>query len=169
MSHCPRFAITLALALAAASGSAHAVDASRDVISHGPANCQAALPVFDGQIRKRPRAIANEGTGMAFITCDFEGTPNSLGVVTLAGVRLQNRSSAPATVSCTLVQAVGDIENGPSGTKSVAMAAGSTALLVWTAADFGGNLLSSPAMSCGVPPGVEIYATKLTYNEAIGS
>ena len=35
--------------------------------------CQPALPTFDGSIRKRPKAVQNEGTSIAFITCGFSG------------------------------------------------------------------------------------------------
>ena len=66
--------LSLAVALTAAtlSPNAQAVTVNRDYLSHGTANCQSALPVFDGNIRKRPAAVANEGTATAFVTCDSE-------------------------------------------------------------------------------------------------
>ncbi|HST45355.1 MAG TPA: hypothetical protein VLK29_09045, partial [Luteimonas sp.] len=33
--------------------------------------CQAALPAYDGLIRKRPVAIRNEGDAAAFVSCSL--------------------------------------------------------------------------------------------------
>ena len=40
-----------------------------DQQSSGAGICAAALPAFEGLVRKRPRAIQNEGAGTAFVSC----------------------------------------------------------------------------------------------------
>ena len=69
--------------------------------------CQAALPVFDGQIRKRPLAIQNEGTSNAFITCAlrgrFGGTSATTGTSAFVTVGLINNTGSSRTATCTLV------------------------------------------------------------------
>ena len=141
----------------------------RDVISHGTANCQSALPVFDGNIRKRPKAVANEGASPAFVTCDFESTPNEMSQVAAVRVFFINRSTAARTISCTAVFGVGDTVLVPSSTKSIAAAAGEAVELEWDAAnDNGGAFYSAPALSCNLAPGVEISIVNLLYGEEIG-
>ena len=141
----------------------------RDVISHGTANCQSALPVFDGNIRKRPKALANEGSSAAFVTCDFESTPNAMSQVAVVRVFFINRSAAARTISCTAVFGVGDTVLVPSNTKSITAAAGEAVELEWDANnDNGGAFYSAPALSCNLAPGVEISVVNLSYLEEIG-
>jgi hypothetical protein len=169
-----RTAITLgvvaALAAASVSPSAAAVTVTRDSLSHGTANCQSALPVFDGNIRKRPAAVANEGTGIAFVTCDSENISNSGTGFSAINVFFRNRAGADGiTVSCTLVDAV--FTAGLTVTKvSGAMAAGGAIGLVsWGTADNSGNNIIAPAVSCALPPGVDISFTNFVYPVDVGA
>ena len=74
---------------------------------HGTANCQSALPVFDGNIRKRPMALANEGAGNAFVTCDSESISNFATGFSAVAIGFYNRAgAADVEVSCTLVNGV---------------------------------------------------------------
>ncbi|HST43965.1 MAG TPA: hypothetical protein VLK29_01945 [Luteimonas sp.] len=157
------------LALSAWATPARALDVDRSYLSHGTANCQAALPVFDGNIRKRPKAIANEGTSAAFITCDFENGPNGLRKISGVAIYLKNRSAATAVVNCTLVQGFGDTQYEANVTKSQELAADGEGALVWTSDDYAGNRLTVPSTSCSLPPGVEIFGTQLEFPEYVGS
>ena len=135
---------TLLAMLAASAPEADAAPVIRDVISHGTANCQSALPVFDGNIRKRPKAVANEGASNAFVTCDFESTPNPMSQVAAIRVFFINRNGAATSISCTAVFGIGDISFTPSSTKTVSAAPGGGAELEWDAvADNGGSFYSA--------------------------
>ena len=66
-------ALASAFALLVASGLSTA-DAQSNYVyldqqSSGAGVCAAALPAFEGLVRKRPRAIQNEGSTNAFVTC----------------------------------------------------------------------------------------------------
>jgi hypothetical protein len=86
--------------------------------ANGSGVCQAALPSYEGQIRKRPLAIQNEGTAAAFITC----SPSSLQYVPMQdfghGVFLANNSAASVTVNCTAVMGSGGVQRQlPAGAR----------------------------------------------------
>ena len=152
----------------------HVADAgAADVVryhgSHGVANCQSALPVFDGLIRKRPKAVANQGTANAFVTCDFENLTGEYDRVTVVGMVFINRGGAASPVNCTLVQGVGDVDFAPAITKTVLAAPGERVQIVWEPADNDGDNFSWPALSCNLRPGVEISATVVNVLENIGS
>src|SRR5690606_41548022 len=76
--------------------------------ANGSGVCQAALPNFEGQIRKRPLAIQNEGTATAFVTC----SPTSLQFAEASsgghGVFFKNDSDAGVTIGCTGVMGASD-------------------------------------------------------------
>jgi hypothetical protein len=154
MKHVP-----LLVALVAACAlptSAHAgVAPVTAAVSHGTANCQTALPVFDTHVRKRPMAIANEGDTTVFMTCDSENVGGGGGVAGVS-IGLVNRAGAPdVTVSCTLVD--GMVYGAAYITKSLTIAASGTNLLMWEGAEdtpFG--IFVAPAVSCALPPGVDI-------------
>lgn len=89
----------------AASGLTIARDAQaiqRFDLANGSADCQSALPVFDGNIRKRPTAISNEGTKSAFVSCSVHNNNNGA-VSVVFGVTLTNNSAADVDVNCSMV------------------------------------------------------------------
>lgn len=77
-----------------------------DQYTSAPGICQAALPAYEGQIRKRPLAVQNEGTTNAFVSCApaqfLELYDPDFGVRVL----LVNNNAAPATIQCTGVAGV---------------------------------------------------------------
>ncbi len=149
------------------SSQVSAATALRNHFSHGTANCQSALPVFDGNIRKRPMAVANEGSSTAFITCDSENNEESFGGMQEVGVYFTNRSGANGlTVSCTLVNGVYSGTFFPKPT--AAIPAGGYGFITWTAADNGGAKFVAPAVSCGLPAGVELNYVNFVYPEEVG-
>jgi hypothetical protein len=124
-------------------------------------NCQAAMPVYEGQIRKRPLAIANESDKPAFVTCALSGEEVSLNVQSFS-TRLSNGSNVAVTVRCTAV--VGDeLANASYISKSLTLAPGAAGNLTWTGADAGGLLTSkSIAMSCELPSFAALNRNRIT-------
>lgn len=164
------FRILLAgLALSVVCAPAESATIYRTHLSHGVANCQPALPAFDGNIRKRPKGIGNEGTSAAFVTCDFEHLPNALNSVSWAIVYARNNGAASAEFTCTLVQAFGATSYGANVVKTATIAAGGSGDIGFGASDNGGDALTLPAISCKLSPGVEIYGTALAFFEEIGN
>ncbi len=161
---------TLAVGMAM-SGQAEAVTVNRDYLTHGTASCQAALPVFDGKIRKRPKAIANEGTSSAFVTCGFDSINNAGTGFSAISIFFINRSGIAKTVNCTFVNGIFDNVLSPSLVRSVAMptTAAPAFLGVTAATDNGGNNFAAPAISCEIPAGVEIGAVNGVYPEEVGA
>ena len=134
--------------------------------------CQPALPAFDGQIRKRPLAMQNEGTANAFVTCAFGGAFNGVPSQKTVTVGFTNNTSAEITVNCTLADAQAGVINAEYFPKSIAVPPNNApvALLLWSAvADNGGVRFTYPAVSCLLPPGVGVQVTNHTYDEEIGS
>ncbi len=124
-------------------------------------NCQAALPVFDGNIRKRPLAMQNEGSTSAFVTCAFRGATLfwRQGVITGITVNLRNDASTSRTIGCTLVTQ-NPLNNAPSySTLSRQLAPGASATMQWDADGNGSTLFYTPAVSCSLPPGAAISRT----------
>lgn len=136
-------------------------DAVVRVVSSNATNyCQAALPVFDTSIRKRPLSVQNEGSSTAFVTCSF----HSEEAVSAAEIWLH--AAAGQTVTCTGVAGY----NGASeaAVKSAVVGAGETqAWLSWNAADFPGGSMSSGlfSVSCGLQPGQGLDDTYLGYDD----
>lgn len=153
-------------------GQARAVDVDRDYLSHGTASCQAALPVFDGNIRKRPMALANEGTGNAFVTCDTDTMDNfNSEKFKTVGIYFTNRSAASVTVSCTLVTGLTPFVPIVSFPKtSPTIPSGGNSAVVWTASGDNSDVnFGYPAVSCNLPAGVEINVTRFVYVENVGA
>lgn len=161
-----------AMAAGFLAGQADAANASRDKLSHGSANCQSALPAFDVNLRKRPQGIRNLGPGSSFITCDSESIDNAppLGA-TRVGIYFTNVSGANGvSVDCTLVNGffAGNTFTFLPKT-STAMGVGDIGSVSWTPVDNGGTSYSAAAVSCLLPPGVEISVVQYVYPEDIGS
>lgn len=125
--------------------------------------CQGALPNFEGSLRKRPMAVANEGISTAFVSCaPHMSTIFSVGGATNPGadhvwILFRNRTGAPTTANCSLVTSDGLGVADITIAKSVAVPAGSWVEMQWNAtADNGGINFRLPAFSCSLPPGTDI-------------
>lgn len=160
-------AVLLAAGAAAASPGASAVDVEREIYQNGGSACTGALPTFEGALRKRPRAIANEGTSTAFISCsmdtdDFAEKPH------YAFVRVGNTSAITQTVTCTLVNGA-DWEGGTSEVKSVDLASGDSDLITWGAGNPSETLdYYTVNFSCALPPGTLLSYAGRMYMEPVG-
>lgn len=164
----PTLVVSVLVAGIAAAADVSAATVVRDTLTQGPASCQAALPVFDGNIRKRPLAIMNEGTSTAFITCGSDDLIQGNANVNFVQIALTNFNSQEVTMTCSLVDGIGSaLAFIP---KSVTIAPDTASgFISWTAADNNGSIYFFPALSCGLPPGVAISYVRFNYNEEIGS
>lgn len=122
-------------------------------------NCAGALPSFEGALRKRPTAIANDGASVAFVTCSLPGDLR-IGNLTLQ-VAFNNRTSAPVSVPCTFVDGfAAPFVNGNGPTfyvRNAEIEPNNAGAVTWGAEFEGVETFSSSAnVSCALPPGVEI-------------
>jgi hypothetical protein len=156
-------ALTAVLVSVCASGDAMAVP--RVFVQNATGACQAALPVFDGHIRKRPLAVQNEGTAPAFVSCSFLD-PTLLGSTGVTNVFLyaDNNTGAPVVLACTLV--TGFSNYYPTYyPKSITMNSGIN-LIIWDATDNAGNNFNNYTInvSCNLPAGTGLSASFLYYD-----
>lgn len=141
------------LALASAATTSHAAGATRQYSIGASASCRPALPSYDGAIRTRPLAMANEGGSSAFITCSNWSTPyaeNNYNTV----VTLTNRSAIAVNVTCTLVAGEGNYGLTYTPQTLTLQPNGSNNLIWGTLAT--ANLPGTLRFSCSLPPGVEL-------------
>jgi hypothetical protein len=143
--------MAVGIALAVIAGSSAAATRTIYAQANGAGACQGALPNYEGQIRKRPLAIQNEGSAGAFITC----SPVSLQGNALHGTGheliLINNTNVTKTVNCTGVSGANYMP------KSVQVPGNGQASLSWLEADgVGGMNLDTMNMSCLIPPGIGI-------------
>jgi hypothetical protein len=151
-----------------ASGGANAVTVSRLDFTHASGFCQGALPNFDTQIRKRPLAVANEGTATAFVSCSM-GKERADGLITEATLKVINRNGAPADISCTLVHGFLSSASPTFISKTVTVAPNGGAFMSWLPADNGGANYSWLNWSCALPPGTDIAYGYIQYTEDVGA
>lgn len=156
------FALTLAVAAITTATSANALDLLATSGTGPTGNCQAALPAYEGNIRKRPLAIVNESGADAFVTCALTSEEVSLNVANF-WTRVSNSGTTPATVTCTAV--VGDELQTPVYVpKSVTIAPGTYQTLNWNSLDYASVLLltKSVAFSCNLPPNTALNRNSIT-------
>ena len=120
--------------------------------------CQAALPAYEGAIRKRPRAVQNEGTTTAFITCGVAGRggfrstgPNARYII----IYLTNVGTASATVSCTALEGQGTAA-GFTSSRTVPVGADQSIEVAAMEIDPAAGSWRVPVVSCALPPGTGI-------------
>ncbi|MEO6250913.1 MAG: hypothetical protein ABIO59_09580 [Luteimonas sp.] len=151
-----------------ASGGANAVTVSRVDFSHASGFCQGALPSFDTNIRKRPLAVANEGTATAFVSCSMEKERNDA-KITEATLKVFNRGTASADVSCTLVHGFQSSFSPTYISKTATVDAGGSAFISWLPVDNAGANYSWLNWSCSLPPGTDIGYGYVRYTEDVGA
>ena len=167
-----RFTITLGV-LTVATGALLSVQASAATVvkynsKAASGACQGALPNYEGNFRKRPLAVVNEGSTAAFLTCgiDDAATDGTIGTneVTLYVV---NRTGAAADISCTMVDGYVDATTGFANYYPQTITASSTtySFLDWT----GSYSPYSQAVSCNVPAAFEVNVIYGSYNDEIGA
>ena len=153
-----------------ASAGGHAMLLPRSFVQNATGACQAALPYYEGAIRKRPLAIQNEGDANAFINCSLVGTERSTGGLKEARIVVLNFTDAPLDVSCTLI---GEVTEASMAflTKSMTVPAnqtGSAHALRWDVADIGSTLVKTANLNCNVPNGTGLGETSVQFDEYVG-
>ncbi len=165
----------LAAALGAllAASSALAEEKPRSFVQNATGACQSALPVYDGQIRKRPLALQNEGTASAYVSCSFMSTVDGIGGSrSIGGVFLyaDNNTGSDVDMTCTLV-------DGISGSapiyipKTITMSANSRGnTFYWLVNDNGGErFYVTVNASCNLPVGVGLTSSFIFFLEEVGA
>jgi len=158
----------LALLVSTAMAPAEAI--GRSTFQNAVGACNGALPGFEGSLRKRPLAIANEGTSNAIVSCTLAIDQTQSEGNAIVGVVLINRSAQLVAVSCTFVD--GSAPEVPGAIlptyyiENIALSAGQGSSLFWEAADHGLTEFSVlGSASCSLPPGVEIAAMLNVYDD----
>lgn len=174
----PRTTMAMAIGGALIAGSAHAVTQPRQSVSLPTNYCQAALPAFEGLIRKRPLAVQNEGAATAFITCSYpsgEGRGIGGSVTTRVWQFFLNNSGGDITINCTGVSGNDGATSPQFIVKSLVVAPGDTSSQIsWFASDFAGAPAVFPSQgqfstSCAIPPGGGLRQAYVNSDTDVGS
>lgn len=122
---------------------------------NGGSACTGALPTFEGSLRKRPKAITNEGDTTAFITCSADSDEMNSTNPNLVFISLRNNGPATISVSCTLVN--GAEWSGSLATpQTISLAPGARFNNLWVPVSPATAFpYDSVNVSCALPPGVE--------------
>lgn len=150
----------LAGLMLAVIGTAHASGNSYQSSTNGQKACDPALPIYDTNLRQRPRGAVNESTsGVAvFATCGFDYQSNSYGTEWVEAIAT-NVGTSPQTVTCTAV--VGREGQATEFlTKTASIPAGGTAAIRWTP---GSRWQTDTALSCRLPNGTGIARTVIQF------
>ena len=143
------------LAVALAAGPVGAVDRTVFAQANGSGACQAALPNYEGQIRKRPLAIQNEGDAGAFMTCSPVSLQGNAMHASGHELLLVNNTATAREVNCTGVS--GPVSGATYMPKSVVVPGNGSASMNWIEADgVDGMNLETMNMSCLIPPGIGV-------------
>jgi hypothetical protein len=163
--------VTAGLGLMFASGAVGAVTSARAFNQNATGFCQSALPVFDGQIRKRPLAIQNEGTASAFVSCSFMSPDHNVGVKEIL-LYADNNTGSAVDISCTLVSGISHFNVPTYHPQTITMPANSGLnLLAWTQADNGGVKFNDYALSvsCNLPVGTGLSFSSIFFDVDVGA
>ncbi|MEP6634229.1 MAG: hypothetical protein ABJA62_08455 [Luteimonas sp.] len=164
--------LTATLGLAFATGDAHAATPQRSFIQNATGACQSALPVFEGQIRKRPLAIQNEGTASTFISCSLMGTDRSVAGITEIDIVADNNTASPVDLTCTLVTGLSKFGMQQFFPKTITMPANSGINeIFWDSRDNGGAFFDNFTVnvSCNLLMGTGLSRTRVFFNEDVGA
>jgi hypothetical protein len=143
------------LSFAAVAADAHAATVDRFQFQNASGFCQAALPVFEGNIRKRPTAIANEGTANAFVSCSMQTNPEDANsTIEEVNLVLYNRGATAVEVTCNLIHSFQ--AGGLVVPRVLSVPVGDRAFFTWTAEDLGVPEIEFANFNCNLPVGIEI-------------
>lgn len=141
----------------------------REEIAMSAETCQAALPAFDGSIRKRPMALMNEGSGNSFVTCAFSGVNDVTPFTISLEIHVVNLDVTHRTVTCTLVDGRAGFNNPLYVPRALSVAPGGQLQNIsWTIGDSAETQVAGfvyPALSCVLPPKTGISFTSRLYHE----
>lgn len=166
-------ALTLGLAcLLAAAQQAHAATQARKLMVNGSGACQSALPVFDVNIRKRPKAVVNEGDAPAFVTCTYYTQATNVDEYpTKITIYVSTNILQQTSLTCTGVNGA-ELDTTEASVKTVNLNNPvNTVPMTWTPEDFGsfGNFQSPYfSVSCQLKPDVAIHNAVIDYVQDVG-
>lgn len=156
----------VAAGLLMAASSASAAPVLRDYTINATGNCNGALPSYEGALRKRPLAINNEGSAVAFVSCSLPGSFFDDGNLYLA-VGLENTGSAPASVTCTFVDGLAPAFDTPQYyTQTVVVPANGAEIMSWEPAT--GTFSANANLNCSLPVGAGINFIEVQFEEDNG-
>lgn len=149
-------------------GDASAATSTTRYYQNAAGICQASLPSFEGAIRKRPTAVANEGASSAFVSCSAPTAAESSSGITEISVVLYNRTAGAIPVTCTFVHSFQS--GGTLVPKTVSVPANSRAFMSWTPADVGNPAsLRFANFNCALEPGTDVGYVYYFYTYEIGT
>ena len=130
--------------------------------------CQASLPSYEGAIRKRPTAVANEGSSSAFVSCSAPTSAEGTTGVTEISVVLYNRNASATPVTCTFVHSFQ--AGGTLVPKTISVPSNGRAFLTYTPADVGNpTSLRFANFNCALEPGTDVGYVFYYYTYEIGA
>ena len=162
--------LTAVVVAAIATTDASAALIQRQSFHNAGSACTGALPTYEGALRKRPRAIANEGATTAFVTCSMNTEELSATRSTYAAIRLFNAGTSAAAVSCTFVNGA-DWEGAINDTQTVNVPAGGSAFALWGSAAADAPVFTRWGVnfSCALPPGVGVSYVGRRFRQDVGA
>jgi len=165
-------ALTLSLALVLAAPQAHAATKARKLMVNASGACQSALPVFDVNIRKRPKAVVNEGDVAAFVTCTYYAQASNIDEnPTQVTLYVSTNILQQTSLTCTGVNGA-ELDTIQASVKTVNLNNPvNTVPMTWTPSDFGsfGNFQSPYfSVSCNLKPDVAIHNAVIDYVQGVG-
>lgn len=146
---------------------ASAATVTRTFYQNGGSACTGALPTYEGALRKRPKAIANEGAAAAFITCSALSNDQNSSMPNVAFAYFTNRGASAASVSCTMVN--GDEFYGSTATTQTLELPAGRFLSMFFSPESSQFDHFSVSLSCRLPPGVELNIFGHNIDEDIGA
>lgn len=165
--------LTSTIALLLMAPNAHAVTLERSVVQNATGACQAALPSFEGNIRKRLLVVSNDGTTTAVVTCSFASTDRGVGgqrSIDVVIMNLDNNTASPVNVTCTLADGYSNSSLAYLAKTLTLSANSKNNEYFWGASDNGGlNFFFTVNATCALPPGTAIGITFVYYDEDVGA
>lgn len=133
------------------------------------AACFPALPVYDGNVRKRPLAVVNEGQIPSYVTCgyivDEYANKTDDGIEWFSQTIQNQQATGPRSVTCV---AVVGVDNGSAGyyPQTVSVGVGQRKTLTWDAEAYGKpNGWEGPVqMSCLLPVGTALNEGRVHFD-----
>jgi len=167
-----RACLTVAILMAAmgTSSQAGAVRQPRQNEQTAVGHCQAALPSFEGVLRKRPLGIANEGSIAAFVNCGMSTEIVGSQGIFQVDVALTNRTANTVDISCTLISGLPN-ELQPAVAvfpKTFVVAPGPDEEFWSSGSDGQGTPFKTSSIQCALPPGTEINGTRIFFDTDVG-
>jgi hypothetical protein len=152
----------------AAADTATAVTTTRTVGQLANGLCGANNPANDPNLRRLPTGLKNAGTTTVSVVCAQWADDTTAAVANSVVVYFKNDKTVGANVSCTLSMGV-PYYGQVASTRSVYVAAGGTANILWDADQYGTNANQQWVnLQCSVPSAFTMREIFFSYDEDVG-